>query len=72
MQERKTFTVTIKREGDRYVSRVADGEWHSYGSVAGYDPKIHGDQAHWLYHADEIASVNVINEHECTAELYQW
>lgn len=69
---KSTYKVTIRIEGNLFVARDDQGNWRARGTVAGYDPKQHGDVAHWLFHHEEIESCEMVGESEYVAVIRQW
>ena len=48
------FKVTVEIEGNEYVARTNDGDWHTRGKIQ--EQELTGmELAEYLYHSDEIA-----------------
>ena len=57
----RTYQVVIRLEGNEYVARDANGDWRTRGS-ADKAPATSGRAlAEYLFHANEIAAVDVVN-----------
>lgn len=65
---RKSYLAVIRREprftvhGDCYVARNEEGGWVAYGKAADAPAASGRKLAEWIFHRDEIASVQVLGK----------